>query len=410
MQTIATILVWLFIFLLPSQFGKHFFLDFSYINGVRIDYLAPAIYLTDILGLGLVVLYWKHVWEVVKEHRQVVACTLVFFSMQGFNVQHPVLIIGLMLKIYEIFLILSLFSSIKIPNRLFYFASIAGASVQLALATAQLKLGTAIQGVFYFLGERAMSLSTPGIAKASLQGEEFLRPYGTFSHPNSMGGFYLLLLAWTLSRRPTNDQETYLRLALLALSSMLILLSFSKAAIIAGLVIFVIYLWQNRKNISCTTCTLGRILIGLSVAGLFLLAHGDAFSWQKRFTLFQQGVDIIRHNALLGTGLGHYLYAQAKYPSPYPYFFLQPVHNIFILFIMQVGIIAGGAALWKIVAWTKRHWKTVALPATAILLTGNADHYWITLQQNMLLLAVVVGMTHGHLPEHKNAMKPSSRE
>ena len=53
--------MFLFLFLLPTQLGKHFFLPFSYILGVRVDYLAPTVYLTDIIILLLVVINYRAV-------------------------------------------------------------------------------------------------------------------------------------------------------------------------------------------------------------------------------------------------------------------------------------------------------------------------------------------------------------
>ena len=50
-KNIGNILLFLFVFLLPTQFGKHFFLNFSYVNGVKIDYLSLVFYLTDVLFL-----------------------------------------------------------------------------------------------------------------------------------------------------------------------------------------------------------------------------------------------------------------------------------------------------------------------------------------------------------------------
>src|SRR5579872_1357131 len=47
------IIFYLFIFLLPTQFGKHFWLDFSYVLGQRVDYLSPTLYTTDILVTAL---------------------------------------------------------------------------------------------------------------------------------------------------------------------------------------------------------------------------------------------------------------------------------------------------------------------------------------------------------------------
>src|SRR6266542_2212573 len=60
------VLVFLFLFLLPTQLGKHFFFDFSYISAVRIDYLAPTLFLTDIIALLLIVLNIKNIFFIFK--------------------------------------------------------------------------------------------------------------------------------------------------------------------------------------------------------------------------------------------------------------------------------------------------------------------------------------------------------
>lgn len=395
----AQVMVWLFLFLLPTQLGKHFFMDFSYINGVRIDYLAPALYVTDLLLILLVALYWRLILKALRQHRKTIVVVICFIIAQMLDAKYPFVVLYTSLKLFEVWLAFVLFSSLKLPKRSLFTAFIAGACVQLLIASVQLKTGASIQGVFYYLGERLFTLSSPGIAKASLMGEQFLRPYGTFSHPNSLGGFYALLFAWTLSLRPKTHSLRILRLILGALCGMLILISFSKAAIISTAAVGVWYVWQNRHKLTCLPCTVGRLLIGASLAGIFLMAHGDSFSTEKRLFLIQQGIDIIKHHPLLGTGLGHHLYAQAPYPTPYPYFFLQPVHNIFIVLIMQVGLPAGGWILWKFLQWGLRNWTHIALPALIILLTGSADHYWLTLQQNMLLLGTIAGIISLSLKE-----------
>ena len=49
----------LFILLLPTQLGYHFWPKWAYVFGVRVDYLSPTLYLTDILAAILLVL-WIH--------------------------------------------------------------------------------------------------------------------------------------------------------------------------------------------------------------------------------------------------------------------------------------------------------------------------------------------------------------
>src|SRR5579872_2586293 len=47
--TMENLLFYLLILFLPTQLGKHFLPNFSIIQGIRIDYLSPTVYFTDIL-------------------------------------------------------------------------------------------------------------------------------------------------------------------------------------------------------------------------------------------------------------------------------------------------------------------------------------------------------------------------
>src|SRR3989344_4188555 len=67
MAIFKKLVVFLFLFLLPTQLGKHFFLDFSYVDGVRVDYLSLVLYATDILALMLV---WVYREIIIKELRK----------------------------------------------------------------------------------------------------------------------------------------------------------------------------------------------------------------------------------------------------------------------------------------------------------------------------------------------------
>src|SRR5680860_1754307 len=49
---------YLLILFLPTQVGKHFWLQSSFVYGLRIDYLSPTLYLTDILILIILILFF----------------------------------------------------------------------------------------------------------------------------------------------------------------------------------------------------------------------------------------------------------------------------------------------------------------------------------------------------------------
>lgn len=384
----------LFLFFLPTQLGTYFFMSFSYINGVRVDYLAPALFTTDLIFLALLVVFWRHLRAYIRTHQQQ---TWVFFIVIVISISytaHPFWALYSVLKLMQILCLYVIFSSIHLSTRSILTTFVLSAALQLFLTLVQFAQKGSLQGIFYYLGERYMTLSTPGIAKASFFGEEILRPYGTFSHPNSLGGFFLLLYSYVM----LVPSKSILKPTLLGLCAMLILISFSKLAIFTFVIINIGYFIYHYSK-KCTLCTIARFTLLLIVAAIFLHTHSDPLSLEKRISLFTQGIVIFKENPLLGTGFGHHLYAQGQFPSTYSYFFLQPVHNIFVLFVMQAGIIISGVVLffgWKHLRKNASHIRKFGgYMLCVILLTGAGDHYWLTLQQNMLLLGTLWGLMIG---------------
>ena len=193
-----------FLFLLPTQLGKHFFPPFSYINGVRVDYLSPTIYLTDIIIFLLFLFNFKAVINFFKNKNVLLGLGLLLIN--SLLAKNQLTAFYQLIRIVEFLIVFSLgrqlFKIIK--EKLLLIILLLTSSFQLILAALQLISKHSIQGIFYFFGERLFSLSTPGIAKAAFQGIEFLRPYGTFSHPNSLSGFFLLLYFFVLTNKKFN--------------------------------------------------------------------------------------------------------------------------------------------------------------------------------------------------------------
>jgi hypothetical protein len=311
--------------------------------------------------------------------------------------QQPILAIYSIIKILEIYFVFFLFRYRKTPILDLVLPLLAGGFLEAFLALYQFTQFHSVQGVFYYFGERLMSISTPGIAKAEFLNRQILRPYGTFSHPNSMGGFYLLVysLCLFLSTRKEDFKKKLPILLLLGISTLLLVLSFSKIVILAyvgiTLLFFIDQYHKKNSDQSCLICVVSKLLIPCILAVIFLQTQSDPATLEKRLMFLQQGIMILFQTFFLGTGLGQYLYYQSSYPSPYPYFFLQPVHNIFMLYFIQTGIITtiftSYCGLWFI----RRYYKSIWYIFLVILATGLFDHYWLTLQQNMLVMGVIFG-------------------
>ncbi len=380
----------LFLLFLPTQFGKHFFPAFAYINGVKIDYLSPTLYITDIIVFVLILLYRKElIHRIKKNHFSFIGIVLILILHALFS-QFPLLSLYGVLKIIELIFIYFIARQ-KYHPRLILTALLLGGIVELSLSLIQLSSHASIQGFFYFLGERSISVSHPGIATASLFGNTFLRPYGTFSHPNSMGGFYLLLYTYILTQASFRQTFTLYTLSSLVFTA-LIFISFSKIAILSYVIITFFYALRSMK-IKCVLCAIARTITLIIMSLIFLSSKADPLSLEKRVTLFVDGITLLKNYFLWGVGLGHYLISQGQPSSPYRYFFLQPVHNIFILFYTQTGIIMGLILTIPLLKKWRLHWKkpTFFFCVVAVTLTGMFDHYWLTLQQNWLLLGTIFG-------------------
>lgn len=388
---VESMILWAFLFLLPTQLGKHFFIPQSYISGVRIDYLAITIYLTDILVGILAILHIRLLIRRVKTKSFVLF--LLFLAIQLLIPASPWITLYRFGKLLELWIIFVLFQQSHIRARSILSAFLAGAVFQIVLVILQLIGKQSVQGIFYFFGERAMNLSTPDIAKFTWQGIEFLRPYGTFSHPNSLGGFFLLLFVF-ISFTPAFDRFMMQKQGLLALLFFLIIFSFSKAAIFAFFFVQAVYALYWYRKTKCIVCIFPKLLLLLPFLIIAFIGGHDPVGIQKRLFLVVSSIHIILTHPVVGVGLGNYLYAQASIPSPFAPYFLQPVHNIFLLLLSETGIV-GFLVFFNIcIQWlmSEKITKTLILMIVAIALTGLFDHYWLTLQQNLLIMGVVFGL------------------
>lgn len=382
-------LLFLYILLLPTQLGKHFFFDFSYLSGVRVDYLAPTIYVTDILASLLFILNLKTIWHFLRQKKILILLLLLFLNI--LVSKSPNVSMYRYIKILELIGVVAIFKKNLLSGGAFLLSFFVGAVFELILSTAQLISKHSLQGIFYFFGERSLSLSTPGIAKASLNGVEILRSYGTFSHPNSLAGFYLVLYFYVLANKKFKPHP-FLKNLFFVVSALLIFFSFSKIAISVFLILNLIYFWRNFLKSACRICFVSRIIVIGVLALIFLNAQTDPLTLKKRWILTQNALTIIRQNPLFGVGNGNYLIAQNQFREVFTGFLNQPVHNVFLLLIAEIGVLLVLFITILLRKQLKRFFKHWPYVIGSLLLTGLFDHYWLTLQQNFLLLAVILGV------------------
>ncbi len=226
------LLFYLLILFLPTQLGLHFWPNFSSVLGIRVDYLSPTVYVTDVL-VGLLIISWvfrKLSSRYSRNSKLKTPKSKLQFKIQNYwPILMWLLVIGYLLLVVLLSRrieggLYSLLKFIEMSFVAYYTAKFIdftkafqkiiillsfGVISESAIAIFQFIFQGSIGGQLYYLGERSFTSSTPGIANASLNGELVLRPYGTFPHPNVLAGYLvvtMILILFSLSFRKANKE------------------------------------------------------------------------------------------------------------------------------------------------------------------------------------------------------------
>ena len=394
------------LFLLPSQFGYHLWPGFAHIFGIRVDYLSPTIYVTDLLLLSLFFLWAAKGPKIPKSLLLGLVATTVFAVI---NISLAVKIDPAMVKWLKI-LELSFFSyyiyslsSLDLKKQVIRPLSLSIIFFSL-LAIAQFFLQRTVGGPLYFLGERSFSASTPGIALVNFFGKEYLRAYSTFSHPNSLAGFLGASMFILFAQRAGKNAR--LKTFSLILGLFTFFLTFSLGAYLgllsAGIFYLIIRNFEGYSKRLTNFVFLGLMLLSVIMPVLAgqLVYKGISFREDvyDRVVLSEAAGRIFSSSPLWGIGLNNFI---IKLPevvgSPHLSWWLQPVHNIFLLILSESGIVGLIFFSYLILRALKKalELKRLALFLSLIFIvvTGSIDHYWLTLQQNQLLFSLVLGLS-----------------
>lgn len=423
----------LLLFLLPTQLGRHFWPDFAYVLGLRVDYLAPTIYLTDLLVLAMlgawVIENRKAISDPVKLRHGaskkkwirgfLIKAGLVFaflFTTSLFVAQNRGAALYFLLKLLE-FSALGFYLVKTGPrlSQLFYPLSAAVSWASL-LALAQFVKQQSLGGPFWWLGERTFSVSTPGIARQVLDGQIFLRSYSTFPHPNVLAGFLVVCLILLWGARLKGRLSRTVLGATTGLAIMAVITSFSHAAWLVGVALIIIWLsrpWIRPAKIR-ESFFKAVLPIGILVSFLaFILAYYffglDFLSFPlsgpnigRRAMLSRASFSMIGQYPLTGVGLNNFIPRLPEFTQIGEAIrFLQPVHNIYLLIAAETGLVGLIIFLWliyRIIRFQpKRPLPTTHYPLlysiAAILALGIFDHYFATLQQTQLLATLVFSLS-----------------
>ncbi len=411
---IESILLFLTLLFLPTQLGKHFWPQFSYVYSLTIDYLSPTIYFWDLLAVSLVSVFILQRKTIKKSALNlyllfILANVLSLFPFTGLSINFGAGLVRL-----EQFLIAGLFGvylaslDVKKNKNVFFASLLISVFFQAALALGQfLSRGTL---GFWVFGERTFSISTPAIAKFDFQGTEFLRPYGTFPHPNVLAAFLLIalpLLFIFFNMIKPQKVKTAFRVAVIATVSA-VFLTASRTGIVAG---FFASLFLFPRKIFVWILFLAGIASPFLYTRFSSIFNFDSLALLRREQLGGVALQLFLKNPLLGVGVNNFIPAGSTQLLVGPNRFLQPVHNIFLLSASETGIL-GLIFLITLIGFPIRRLikamdsfpaKVLVIVWIIIIFLGLFDHYFLTLPQGYRMLFLVWGLSFGLFNEVRSS-------
>ena len=420
------LIFYLILLFLPTQFGRHFWPSFAFVYGIRIDYLSPTLYITDILIFALFIFWIISKFKEKNFFKNVQDLKKLFLSHKLFLLFLFIAAAGIILsnnqfvgwygfiKLLE-FIFFGFYISVFInKTRLKTALALFSISVifESVLSVAQFVNHGSLGGLFYFLGERTFNGQTPGIANASLNGELVLRPYATFSHPNVLAGFLLigmLLLIYNIDLTTPRLKKILIYIALF-FGTIALFLTMSRIAILLWLLIIIVLgIKKIKNNLKRKGLYFYLSIATLLILGIFFTPIGSRFInlnfsdevFILRMELVKNSLGTIMNKPLFGTGINNYLVDLPPFwIAKYSILYLQPVHNIFLLIAGQIGLF--GFLLFLI--FLKKTFQNIIydkqakiynlkfILLTVIIILGFFDHYFLTLQQGQLLFSFVLGI------------------
>lgn len=324
---------------------------------------------------------------------------------------------------------------------------VVGAVVQSGLGIWQFLAQSTFASTLLGLSEHVVS--EPGVSIIS--GQEigrWLRAYGAFPHPNTLGGYLAVSIALTFflwmrsedrsvaTREVIGDKvisdkknvgiKLFLAGALLIQITALFF-TFSRSAWLAGIFILIAssllayHGKHSRKSIPHHLSPVIAMCVFLAILffplvqtrfGIASVPHETA-SVSQRVSGYREAEILIRRSPWLGVGAGNYTAALAKqYPSRNGWEY-EPAHNVVLLLLAELGIVgvlflclAGFAFVLLCrtckINRTKRTYSisyllSLIIPFVPLIPLLLFDHYLFSSYIGLLLLAVYFGLAGKYL-------------
>lgn len=423
--------LYLFVFLLPWQ--TRLIIREGSLNGYW-EYGTISIYVTESLLWAIFVLV--AVWWVIRKFR--VKSEKLEVSVENLNLETNTKykILNTKCFILSIFVVWSLISFFWSDSKILslyiwhWFAEAAGLFLILRtvkfdvaklmwafILSAVLQAGL---GLWQFLSQSTFSSKWLGMAfhdpvvsgtvVVETAVRRWLRAYGALPHPNMLAGFLaaaMFFVFWLYQKINYSFKKLFLpvifsilSLGLFSTFSKSVILSFSVVLILSW-VVFFIFKQSRESKIDLLKFTLIFLIVAVIFSAIFWepvetrIINAERLeikSTTERLSYFGEAWKLIKTHPFLGAGLGNYTLAVHNDINPnlqsWDY---QPVHNVYLLGLAELGVI--GLILWLVLIFfviKKLPITNYQLPII-FLIVSFFDHYFWTFYFGVMLFWLVLG-------------------
>lgn len=402
-EKIIKFLLYALILLMPTQLTKTIWTTEAVAAGLRVDYLAIMLNATDLL---LLVLFVASIIQkiksknlivdlrnFVKKNKFVIAIFLTWFCFSVANTATPIFQTIILIRLILLTNLFHLIKDTSLNKRAIASIFILQIFLLCFLSLGQVAKQGSLGRVLYWLGERRISIQTPGIATQTLFGLEFLRPYATFSHPNILSGYILVAFVWLICNFHVRFFNKNLINGLLSVCVLVILLTASsQSAWLAGMATMLFFMLRKttRLNLNMFYIILISIIVPILLLAIPVKLQNE--SVLVRNQIYINGMKLFGENLIAGVGwLGNISNTRQLSRGITSIKALQPIHNAPWIIITSLGIPVTIYLLFtnaKTLLKTQFNKKTACV--FAIICLSAFDHYWLTQQQTILLFVFTV--------------------
>jgi len=341
----------------------------QYWEGRQIGFSFSPLFAIFFSGFLLLLLSWKKLKIRFLLHEKLMIILFGVYGLSFFNSTMPFLsmlfiVRELLLVVWGVYLVLAIKNIPKIQvKKILYTLAIIVMTV--LLQDSLLVFGQFIKGNILGLAIEKTQVS-PAFGLGADERAGVFRPFGFNVHPNGLAnevillGMSVLILLQYLSEKFTKKRKIINQLLTIVVivSFLIITLSLSRAAFVAVFIsiIFFVYRHPNQlkkiNNLKSVISRLGIwfkiilvVLLGAIVFKLTSRMLDSVYSFTElggvstRVEQYAEALEVFKTSPVFGVGIGMFMPASYQlFPDGVMRYFPEPVHNGFLLFLVERGV------------------------------------------------------------------------